>query len=641
MKTVTETKKTGPQYRFFSVRKDSIDAEKRTVALAFSSETPYERWFGTEILDHDPKSIRLGRLNDGGAVLLDHNTSKHVGVVEDVTIGDDKVARAVVRFGRSPEAEAAWQDVQDGIRRHVSVGYFIHRMVLEEKKAEGEQEIDTYRATDWEPFEISVVAVPADPTVGIGRDNAMEVQTQFVRAIADEPTSSADGKPPADSLTANTAANIERAIMPDLKNAPAGTAAEVDPVAAEKQRVKDLIAIGEAYGKYIQPKDINDAIANGRSVEQFKDFIMTRMQAQSDANPGILVGMTQGEAKRYSLGRAVAAAITGNWANAGLELEASRAVEKIFGRTPEGFYIPADVFRRDFNVGTATEAGNLVATDLRTDLYVDALRAKLVASTLGMRILSGLTSSIAIPRKSTASTLGTLTEIGSASETAPAIAQVSLTPKRVGAYVEYSKQALLQSSMPIENMLRDDLIQGAAGLLESGIINGSGTAPQMCGLRNTTGMGTSVGGTAGAAPTWAIMVGLETLCAAANAEPDTLAGYLLNTQTRGKLKTTQRGTNLNFVWENGAQPVNGYRVAVTNNVPANLTKGSSTTVCSSALFSSDWSMAVLGLFGAPDVTVDPYSLAATGQVRITLNQFADFGVRQPGAFAKIDDLLSA
>ena len=129
--------------------------------------------------------------------------------------------------------------------------------------------------------------------------------------------------------------------------------------------------------------------------------------------------------------------------------------------------------------------------------------------------------------------------------------------------------------------------------------------------------------------------------AAANAEPDTLAGYLMNTQTRGKLKTVQRGTNLNFVWENGSMPVNGYRVAVTNNVPSNLTKGSSTTVCSSALFSSDWSMQVVGLFGAPDITVDPYSKADTGQVKITLNQFADTANRQPAAFAKIEDVLTA
>jgi hypothetical protein len=91
---------------------------------------------------------------------------------------------------------------------------------------------------------------------------------------------------------------------------------------------------------------------------------------------------------------------------------------------------------------------------------------------------------------------------------------------------------------------------------------------------------------------------------------------------------------------NGDMPLNGYRAAITNNVPANLTKGTSTTICSAAIFGSDWSMAVVGLFGAPDVTVDPYTKADTGQVKITLNQFADMQVRQPAAFSKVDDLLS-
>ena len=136
------------------------------------------------------------------------------------------------------------------------------------------------------------------------------------------------------------------------------------------------------------------------------------------------------------------------------------------------------------------------------------------------------------------------------------------------------------------------------------------------------------------------MVGLESACANANAEPDRLAGYLINTKTRGAAKQVQRGTNLPFLWDNGAQPLNGYRAAVSNSMPSNLTKGTNTTVCSAALFASDWSMAVLGFFGAPDVVVDPYTKADTGQVKITLNQFFDFGVRQPGAFAKIEDLLT-
>jgi len=162
----------------------------------------------------------------------------------------------------------------------------------------------------------------------------------------------------------------------------------------------------------------------------------------------------------------------------------------------------------------------------------------------------------------------------------------------------------------------------------------------MTGIRNTTSIGTVAGGTHGLAPAWSHFVDLESACANSNAEPDRLAGYLLNTKTRGKLKQTQMGTNLPWIWQNGAQPLNGYRAAISNNMPSNLTKGTSTTVCSSAIFGSDWSMATIGLFGAPDITVDPYTKADTGQVKITLNQFADFGVRQPGCFAKCDDLIT-
>jgi HK97 family phage major capsid protein len=309
-------------------------------------------------------------------------------------------------------------------------------------------------------------------------------------------------------------------------------------------------------------------------------------------------------------------------------------------RDPEGFFLPFEAFKRDFNVGTSTEAGNLVATDLRGDLYVDVLRNNLVMGQLGARILTGLTGNVDLPRKSTASTIGSVTEIGSASETAPATAKVTLSPKRTSAYVEVSKQAILQSAMALEQMIRDDLIMSSAVNLEHQTINGTGTAPQMTGIRFTANIGTVVAGTAGAAPTWAHVVDLESACANANAEPDRLAGYLLNTKTRGKLKQTQLGTNLPFIWQNGGQPLNGYRAAISNNMPSNLTKGTSTTVCSSAIFGSDWSMATIGLFGAPDITVDPYTKADTGQVKITLNQFADFGVRQPACFAKIDDLLA-
>ena len=77
------------QFREFNVRKDGIDLEARTVELVFSTETPYQRWWGTEILDHAPAAVRLGRLNGGGALLVDHDPSDHVGVCERAFVGNE------------------------------------------------------------------------------------------------------------------------------------------------------------------------------------------------------------------------------------------------------------------------------------------------------------------------------------------------------------------------------------------------------------------------------------------------------------------------------------------------------------------------------------------------------------------------
>lgn len=595
--------------RLATFERAAIDTEARTVPLAFSSEEPYERSFGIEILDHAPKSVRLGRLADGGALLLDHDPSRLIGVIERASIDEDRTGRAVVRFGRSALAEEAFQDVQDGIRRHVSVGYMIH-------DAQPEKGSRNVRVTDWEPYELSLVAIPADPTVGVGR--AADDQQPEIAEIPARP------EPQPQKRTIAMSDTIQQPAAADIESA----------------RVRSILDLGDQYAKYLGARDAADAVRNGRSVEQFRDHIMSKMETRHTDTSAAHIGMNKTEARRYSLGRALRAAVLGDWADAGLEREASEAVAKMMGRAPEGFYVPLDIYRRDFNVGTSTEAGNLVATDLRGDLYVDALRNAMVMAGLGVRILPGLTSNIDIPRKSVASTLGMLTEIGSAAETNPNIAKLTLSPKRIGAYVEVSKQAIIQSSMALEPMIRDDLLMGAAVLLENQAINGNGTAPNILGLRNTTSITTATAGANGATVAWAHFVDLESAVANANAEPDRLAGYLTNTRVRGRAKQVQRGTNLDWIWQNGPTPLNGYRAAVTNNVPNNLTKGTSTTVCSATFFSSDWSMAVLGLFGAPDIVVDPYTKADTGQVKITLNQFADFGVRQPGAFAVMLDQLT-
>lgn len=623
-------------------------SEEGLVEIAISSEAPYERWFGIEILRHTVDSVDLTRLGDGRhPLLLGHDIEKQIGVIKSVELGDDKVLRGSCKFSRSALGQEIKQDVDDEIRTLVSVGYMIEEIEEVETDEDGAQRTirtlsgddferemralygddftrsglaasrgkgdapPVYVVTRWCPYEASIVPVPADTTVGVGR------------SAGAEPTPNA-AKPPVIVIQHQENRTMEK-----------------HPAELELERRKAIAALGEQYSKFIDQKDVRDAIENqAMSVEAFKELIMQKMMSRHTDTSEMHIGMNKKEIQRYSLGRALVASLTNDWSQAGLERECSAAVAGLMGRSPEGFFVPFEYLNRDFNVGTASEAGNLVATNLRTDMYVDALRNNMVMGQLGVTFLAGLSGNVDLPRKATPGTLGMVTEIGSASETALATAKATLSPKRISAYTEVSKQALIQSALALENLIRDDLVSGAGVLLENQAINGAGTGAEIRGLRNVTGIGTVVAGSNGLAPAWSHIVDLESACANANAEPDRFSGYLTNTKVRGKLKQTQFASNLPFIWQNGAQPLNGYRAAVTNNVPSNLTKGTSTTVCSSTLFGSDWSMAVIGLFGAPDVTVDPYTKADTGQVKITLNQFADMQHRQPATLSKIDDLLA-
>jgi HK97 family phage major capsid protein len=625
--------------------------DDNTIEMAISSEAPVERWFGIEVLRHSKGAIDLARLADGRhPLLLNHRTDSQIGVIERAWLDDDKKLRGEARFSRSELGQEIQQDVQDEIRTLISVGYEIHEVEEQKKNADGElvlrtltgdeferemraqfgenfyragpaacrkenAEPPTYIVTRWCPFEVSVVPVPADVAVGVGRS----AEPTIPPATPESPVPAQ----PKITLKENRTMNQKTELQ------------------LETERRDAIIALGDQYQKYVGQKEVSEALRNQHTLDQFRDTIMQKMESCHTTTAELHIGMERKDIQKYSFVRGIVASMTGDWSKAGLELEASRAVGKLIGRTPEGFFVPYDAFHRDFNVGTGSEAGNLVPTELRTDLFVDVLRNNLVTAKLGIRILVGLTSSIDIPKKATPSSLATAAEIAALSETNPTTAKVSLSPKRHGAFVEYSKQALIQSALAIEPMLRDDLLVGSAILIQDQIINGSGSGSNMRGIRNTTGIGSVVGGTNGLAPAWSHIVDLESVCANANAEPDQFAGYLVNTKTRGKLKQTVKGTNLPFIWDNGPNPLNGYRALVTNTVPSNLTKGTSTTVCSSLMFGSDWSMAVLGMFGAPDVTVDPLTLATTGQVRITLNTFGDFGVRQAACFSSMEDALSS
>jgi HK97 family phage major capsid protein len=611
-------------YTSTALRATGVDAETRECELSFSSEEPYERWWGVEVLGHKQGEVDMSWVASGRAPFLsNHRTDDQIGVVTRAWLKDRR-GRAVVRFGKSQQAEQEMQDAKDSVRVNVSVGYEIRELELVKKDGD----VSTYRVTDWLPLECSLVSIPADMSVGIGRSVPAETPARAT---------------PATTIPAQP--RKEQSMTDPVDKPQAGDD-------AFRTNVATIGRLAKNYGQWLKTGDESNAISTGADPQKFNELIMERMKSgATDATTLAGVGVTAKEAKNYSFMRAIQAQMPGLNVDNGFEREVSRALAKHLEREAEGIFVPADVMfaglhgqpqrgQRDFTAGTAGEAGNLIQTTVAADMWTDVLRPSLVLLQMGITVLPGLRGNVGVPRKTVAGTIAALTEIAVAAETQPTTALPTLSPKRISAFVDPSKQSIIQGEIGIEAMLRQDLVDGAAVLIENQGINGTGSSPNARGIRSVSGVGSVTGGANGANLIWSHITGLEAACANANAASGSRAGYLLNTKAVNTAKNTQKAANLPFIWDAGDRPLNGYRGGITNNVPSNLTKGSSSGVCSSLVFSADWSMFVLGLFGGLDVTVDPYTLATGGQVRITLNQFFDFLCRQPGAFAVMDDALT-
>ena len=357
-----QTIKTGRQYRHFTLdRAVGIDPAARTIDLAFASEAPVNRFFGMEVLDCTPGSCRLDRLNNGGALLDNHDPDEQIGVVESARVDPDRICRATVRFSKAAEADEIFQDVLDGIRRHVSVGYQLYKYVEETTVAADGEEDTICRVTDWEPIEISIVAVPADPTVGVNRSiPTAEIDTVITRNVPEEPektvhiSTPASTTPPKDKTMDDTAQATGRE--------------------AEQKRAADLLALADTYAQFGARDMVANAIRNGHSTEQFLNAVMGKISERHSNAHDLEIGLTDKEKGSYSIMRAVQAALTGDWQHAGLERAASEAVAKRSGFKPEGFFVPVEAFSRGFTAGTAAEAGNLIQTSVLGNEFVDVLR---------------------------------------------------------------------------------------------------------------------------------------------------------------------------------------------------------------------------------------------------------------------------
>lgn len=644
-------------------RRGSVSAasDALTFESSLSSEEPVKRWGALEVLDHVPGAVDLARAKDGLPLLLNHDQNQLVGRVENVRLENRKL-RGTLRFFETQAGQDARRLLQGG-HREVSIGYHIL-----EHRPERQGNADVIRVSRWAVLEASIVAVPADPSIGVQRSAQLSLSK---------------GLPTMDTQIENGTAH-DGASEPQLSRSQrrAASGSQQD----ELYRRDEILGYFKVFGKdgKVTIEDAQRAIAEGHSVDRFRQFVMDRIQTGHTDTRGfgtrgdVPLGLADplevergyhrdsqarewgGLVGDYSLSRAVLSQTdpAAYMRLAAREAEVSQELARRSAVKTQGMLVPMEaLFGRQMNaahqralsVGTSTAGGNTVQSTIATELFADVLRSRTIAGTLGAQILTGLSDTMVIPRKTATATAAWLTETGAAGASDLATDTVTLSPKRIGAYTDVSRQLLIQSSMAMEQIVRKDLSDSILVELDRVAMFGTGASQQPRGVANTSGVGAVIGGTNGAQLTWAHILELERVVAAANGFTDMrTVGYALNPSTRSWLKRTLKvagvGSDLIMgdvpVDELGLSGLNGYKAAVSTLVPSNGTKGTSSGVCSSLIF-GDWSQVFIGQFGpGVELIVDAFSMAKTGQVSIVANLFADVGVRYGASFAVMADGLT-
>lgn len=631
--------------------RDAIDMEKRTIRLSFSSDTPYLRkedesdFVAWEILSHADGAMDTERLSRGLVPVLDnHDKSRALGSIVDYQIADGK-AYAIAKISRSAPGTDLLNDVSDGIRTGVSVGYKVTQ-----RKSDGTRDgYPVQIATRWVPMEVSFVSIPADATVGVGRSEDIKKPAEV-----SAPTEVLINKPAKRMADNDPAPEIKVEVV------------KQEPVDVNKLRTDELARIREitAAGKlYKAEAEAEDFINRGKDVRDFKLFVLDNKLATKATTEMVKVippdlGMKPKERKQYNLCKAILAKADNHLD--GFEYECHREIENQLRNTnitAAGFFVPefalvdqreiARLEKRDMTAtGGPSTGGDFIMTEVVPSL-IPLLRNKTVCGRMGARLMGGLVNNINIPRQTGAATATWNSEIAPLTESDQAIDHVVLSPNRLGGWTNFSKQLLQTSVIDIQSFVREDLLaivylaQDKAGL--------SGTGPnQPVGILNTVAdtvwpsaySKTSPSITFGSGyPTWADVVAFEGNVESNNIDlADSSVGYVTTPSVKSLWKTlakTDPRSSGNFypsfIWEDGSNPlvaeggmamgqVNGYKALASKQVPNDL------------VVFGKWNEMLIGMWGGIDLVVDNLTLAHQAEIRVIINIFTDIDFRYCPAF---------
>jgi HK97 family phage major capsid protein len=413
----------------------------------------------------------------------------------------------------------------------------------------------------------------------------------------------------------------------------------------ERDRVKALRGMAKTHN--LAGDFVDHLIDNGTSVAQAREQVLEQIATRHEATVGAVsdaghgsVGMSQAEVKAYSVMnvlRYLADPKPATASAAGYELEWSQEAERKHERSASGVLIPHDVLAhrpRAAAVGTFSAGGALVAADRLDGSFIDLVRQRSAFISSGVTVLGGLQGNVEIGRQTGKSTYYFVGEDVDVTGSDLTFGLVNMSPKTIGARVPVSRRAMIQTSPDVEALIRNDIINEITLGVDYTVGYGTGTSSQPRGLVNTTGIGsvtlsggatatynTQQGGGTGSCGTWAQYVALETAIANANLDVASMR-YVMNTATRGGLKTTLRDSvaGADYIFrDNGT--INGYQASISNQLQQN------------DVFFGNWSDLLVGFWSGIDLIVDPYTQSAKGQVLFTAFQDFDVAARRADSFA--------
>jgi HK97 family phage major capsid protein len=611
------------------VTRAAADAEPE-ISIALSSDTPIERenWFGdrfVEILDHSAGAIDMSRAKQGLPLLLNHDTDEQVGRIEKLKVGDDGVLRGVVRFSRSALGQEVRQDVLDGIRVETSIGYDIQDRKEEQPKGE----ILKITAIRWMPMEGSLVPVPADVTVGVGRD----------RTVIPTPT--------------HEARTMDTPTVTPAPAAPAVTGGE-DRERAERLRVRAITQLAREHKiePAISDKWIEDGVsadAVGRAILETVKARAAENQVRTQSMEGM--GVSGGERKNYSLRRLILGMADGEGSVAYKDAQFEREVhEQLVKRargadgtsayTPKGLMVPIDVpLEKRAGLDSKTTTAGLELKFIEPGSLIELLRNSTKVIGLGATFMPGMQGNVAFPRQTGGGTFAWVAENpgSDVADSNLALDQVVVSPKLGQSTSSYSRNLLTQAVVDVEQLVRNDLALITAIAIDLAAINGLGSSNQPKGILSQTGVGSVAIGANGGTISWNNLVDVVKTVEAANALRGRLAWLTTPGQRAQMSKIAQISAATGIpVWWQGQ--VYGYEAQASTNVPSNLTKGTSTTVCHAILF-GNWAELLIPQWNAFDIIVDPYRLKKQGMIEVTSYVSVDVALRHGPSFCAVTDAL--